>query len=272
MNITKENYEEFALDFIEGNLNAADQKQFEDFLTAHPAIRRNLDNFELVILPSFAPIMPNKAKLYKDNSKIKPILFYIKNIAALILILILLSVVIIQLNKIPDNTLVQQESLNDKISEELSAKVNSPEQNSEIKISNPDVSAMVSVSKKSPGFANPKNEEIKNMPSLLKMEITKPSEQILSIVPIENEQTRGPDHTMAGIEKIDFRPDILWEYKIDHRPNFLLVEDEELQNDPLSKIGRLLAKANLIPTGLQEEIEEINIREKMIPETYVDFK
>ncbi|MBK8502250.1 MAG: hypothetical protein IPL46_08605 [Saprospiraceae bacterium] len=271
MKITKENYEEFALDFIEGNLNAADRQHFEHFLNAHPAIRKNIDDFELVVLPSFTPIMPNKSTLYRDNSKIRPILFYVKNIAAIILVLILLSTVLIQLNKQPTSDLEQLKSIKENIQDKLPYRDITLQEKPEIKISNPDIGLMATTTEKSPSISDPKKRKIRKA-LFSETEIAEPKEELVLITPNENEELHGPIRTMALIEKIDFKPDILLEYKIDHRPNNLLIENEEIQNDPFSKIGRLLARANLLPTGLQEEIGETSIREKVIPETYVDLK
>lgn len=272
MKITKENYEEFALDFIEGNLNAADQKQFEAFLDTNPAIRKSIDDFQLVVLPAFTPIMPNKSKLYRNNSKIKPILLYIKSIAAVILVLILLSAVLIQIKKQPDKSLVQQQSEKQKMEDELPDKNIALEVKPEIKIDPTDDGLKTVTPKKSPGKSDLRNGEKKQSPIFSKTEIAEPIEEHVLVAPVEIEDLYIPVQTIARIETINIIPEIYIGYKIDHQPNFILFENEEIQDDPLSKIGRLLARANLIPTGLQQEIDETSILQKMIPETYVDLK
>ena len=76
---------------------------------------------------------------------------------------------------------------------------------------------------------------------------------------------------MVYIESIKIRPAVENYYQIENRPTYLFLEPEK-KEDTVSKIGRLLAKANLIPTGLREEITESNLREKVIPESYMDLK
>ncbi len=48
MNINKSNYEEFLIDFIEGNLKPELKKEMDLFLDAHPEIREEVESFEFI--------------------------------------------------------------------------------------------------------------------------------------------------------------------------------------------------------------------------------
>ena len=51
MKYNKENYEAFALDFIENNLSPDDRAEFEVFLLLNPDIQESISEFELVEIP-----------------------------------------------------------------------------------------------------------------------------------------------------------------------------------------------------------------------------
>ncbi len=66
MNITRENYEAFFLDFHEGNLSESLKAELQDFLVENPDLRQELDSFELVMLENGNRMeMPGKSSLKK---------------------------------------------------------------------------------------------------------------------------------------------------------------------------------------------------------------
>jgi len=73
MNITRDNYESFAVDFLEGNLNADQIDQFLDFLNQNPDLKEEMQLFECVSLPEEEIVFSGKKQLYKSNSDSKSI-------------------------------------------------------------------------------------------------------------------------------------------------------------------------------------------------------
>ncbi len=80
MMITRDNYEPFFLDYLEGNLDESKIDQFLDFLEKNPDLKEELHLFENINLPEEQVVFPGKEYLYKlaqdDNTA-----FEIKTIA-----------------------------------------------------------------------------------------------------------------------------------------------------------------------------------------------
>jgi hypothetical protein len=68
MNITRDNYEVFFLDFLEGNLKVDQIDQFLDFLNQNPDLKEELQLFESLNLPKEQVVFNGKHQLYKDGS------------------------------------------------------------------------------------------------------------------------------------------------------------------------------------------------------------
>jgi len=67
MKITKQNYEEFILDFIEGNLSQKDTLLFQQFLELNPDVETEIMDFENVILPDENIVFQDKDLLKKTE-------------------------------------------------------------------------------------------------------------------------------------------------------------------------------------------------------------
>lgn len=65
MKITRDNYEVFFLDYLEGNLQEPDMDQFLDFLEQNTDLKDELRSFERISLPDETTVMPGKENLYK---------------------------------------------------------------------------------------------------------------------------------------------------------------------------------------------------------------
>jgi hypothetical protein len=65
MNISRDNYEPFFLDFLEGNLKVDQIDQFLDFLNQNPDLKEELQLFESVNLPEEEFIFSGKMQLYR---------------------------------------------------------------------------------------------------------------------------------------------------------------------------------------------------------------
>lgn len=67
MNINKNNYEAYFLDYHEGNLSPQEVADLFLFLEEHPELKKELDDFENVTLDDFsAPVFENKESLKKN--------------------------------------------------------------------------------------------------------------------------------------------------------------------------------------------------------------
>lgn len=92
MKITKTNYEEYALDFIEGTLSREDRRAFERFLEENPDIAGQIHALaeELpVLLPDLSVRFEDKASL-KRRTSIRSMIVRIGSVAAALLIGVLL--------------------------------------------------------------------------------------------------------------------------------------------------------------------------------------
>lgn len=74
MNITRDNYEPFFLDYMEGNLAEDQIDQFLDFLEQNTDLKAELHQFENVHLPEEQIIFLEKMKLYKNAADEKALL------------------------------------------------------------------------------------------------------------------------------------------------------------------------------------------------------
>jgi hypothetical protein len=71
MMITRDNYESFFLDYLEGNLEENRIDQFLDFLEDNPDLKEELHLFENVRLPEDQIVFTGKAQLYKSSAEAK---------------------------------------------------------------------------------------------------------------------------------------------------------------------------------------------------------
>lgn len=67
MKITRDNYEAFFLDFLEGNLEESQIDQFLDFLEQNPDLKQELHLFEEVNIPEEKVVFTGKNRLYKTE-------------------------------------------------------------------------------------------------------------------------------------------------------------------------------------------------------------
>lgn len=69
MRINLENYEQYALDYLEGGLTSDKIKEFEQFLQDHPEIEQELAELaDIRLLPNMDTIYPHKEKLYRSGN------------------------------------------------------------------------------------------------------------------------------------------------------------------------------------------------------------
>jgi len=66
MGINKENYEQFFLDYLEGNLSPEEKQELADFIIAHPELRSLLDDFDGTPIPPDRITYLKKERLKKN--------------------------------------------------------------------------------------------------------------------------------------------------------------------------------------------------------------
>jgi hypothetical protein len=67
MKITRENYESFFLDYLEGNLDEQLIDEFLEFLQQNPDLKSELQGFEKISLPEDLSEFPGKERLFRHN-------------------------------------------------------------------------------------------------------------------------------------------------------------------------------------------------------------
>ena len=68
MKITVENYEAYALDFLEGSLGRQEEQEFQKFLDQHPEIKEELVGIDqIVLIPDLEMQYPHKKSLYRKQ-------------------------------------------------------------------------------------------------------------------------------------------------------------------------------------------------------------
>lgn len=102
MKITRDNYEAYALDYMEGALPSSDLRSFEDFLDENPDIKEEVTGFSIVTLeadPSL--VFEGKSSLYqKDKTAvIIPMWTKFRSVAAITVILVAATVLFFALDK-----------------------------------------------------------------------------------------------------------------------------------------------------------------------------
>lgn len=277
MKYTINNYEEFALDYLEGTLSREDQAQYEAFLLLHPQIKESLEDFTIVTLPEYHPPMPDKTALYQRERPGKRLLIYWRAIAAAVLVLLAFGLFYNQRNAGQFREMAQVKPDIQEIPENPVQKIEIPvptDQKDEI-VKEESLASTGNSVPESTREILPARESVKKMnisPALLEAEKSEVKELAVDLSQYDQKQTNpGRIQPVAFIEKIEIRPNIQINYQIEHRPAYLIIEEEK-REDPISKFGRLLARANLIPDGLQQEMEDIEFKEKVIPESYIDLK
>ncbi len=87
--INRDNYEPWALDYLEGTLSETDQMRFESFLDDHPDIKAEILGMDLITLdPPDKTVFRHKEKLYRRSPKVRPLYLWVGSIAAGLALLI----------------------------------------------------------------------------------------------------------------------------------------------------------------------------------------
>ena len=301
MEFNKENYEEFALDYLEDTMSPDDRMQFESFLWRNPDIKAEFDDFQLIYLPepNLSEKFPGKERLLKPVAATIPL--HARNnrgawkkwsVAAAVLLLLGVTYFSITHDENTSRTLVQ-------VAPSATTEDVQMDQNEIIDLnepSNKEVAAVVNPQEKSEGSKNTNNENIRNQ-----------QKPLLNISETDIQENRNSEGDVAALDLIetidektfiaeseeelaidivrDVRPirDVVQVSTLPQRqmaPNTLETGDRDLpmpiliiddEPDEKFRLGKFLAKANLLPRSLGD-IVGVGFKEKLVPESFQEIK
>ena len=140
MKINLNNYEEYALDYIENTISAENKVQFEQFLNKHPEIASEIFNLDIIVAPVPDEELINIKPLLREKEK-SPIfrIVWFNSVAAALLILALF-IFLYQKDNSPSNDIVLTDDKIETYSEENMIAQNVSKIQSEIKVEKSEIS------------------------------------------------------------------------------------------------------------------------------------
>ncbi len=277
MKYTIENYEEFALDYLEGNLNEEEMAEFKVFLLLHPEIHETLIQFDWVTLEADESIFfPDKNRLLKENN---PSRFLSINSRRLLAVAAVMAFLITTWVLVVDD----QNNTNQVEVVTLPEGVKQEESDLAASAKSEDLAAVQEKSKAHSGGSMGEStsveetirlDPVKVQSSKVRKPETVEEADLVHIAPSDHES----DVTKPQIRhsRIIFEVTYLETRDIAHvelpypLENLALPEiilpDEDWEREP-GKLKKFLAKVNLVPFGL-EDLEDVAIKDKLIPETF----
>ena len=300
MKFNKENYEEYALDYLEDTMSPEDRLQFESFLWRNPDIKAEFDDFQLIYLPepNLSVKFPGKERLIRSVTATIPL--HARNnrgtwkkwsVAAAILLLLGVTYFSITNDENTSNNLVEvapSATPDVQLDQNEIIDPNEP--------SNKEVATVINPQEKSEGSINTINEKISNRKNkLLNISETyakgtgNSEGDVAALDPIEkiDEKTfiaESGEELAIDIVR-DVRPirDVVQVSTLPQRqvaPNTLEIGDRDLpmpiliideEPDEKFRLGKFLAKANLLPRSLGD-IVGVGFKEKLVPESFQEIK
>ncbi len=102
--INKMNYEQYAMDYLEGNLKGNELEVMEQFLSEHSDIAKELEEMKLLYLPKESITYPFKNDLLqKEDSKVVGLFVSLRSIAAVLIGLLFLAGLTLYMTKFNDS-------------------------------------------------------------------------------------------------------------------------------------------------------------------------
>ena len=290
MKYNEENYEQYALDYVEGNMSGEDRAEFEVFLLLHPEIQEIFNQFEIIEVPSQSNLVfPHKSQLLRDEDNGKIIFFGRKmmSIAASVLIILAVGIYLLQNEeKIPmantDGVTLPATSddhpMDELVHEDKRLKkgVRPPIQFSE----GPKAKEKEETGKEMEDYSRkkviPSGDPV---PSPVVEDVF--AKQILVADNSVNDtmeeikEVSKSERGVLNLEKLESRsiafiPEI--RYRVEFTDFGILEINEDVLNEKQpSKFKRFLAKANLIPNDFTNP-DYVSFKEKLLPETIPGLK
>ena len=273
------NYEEHAIDYLDGTMTPSERRDFQKFLDAYPDVRIDIEQMEGVRLPHYQISFPSKDKLLKPvATRSRATVFYLHRIAAAILLLFLISVIWVNREKAVQELATSETFVPHspkEIMELEEATIVPTEEKNVKKAQLATAERMQRVNNRNKPEPLTKNEALFTDESVDGRPENPVIQEDLPYTDDREEMktslVEAIEFTVIYIDHLELKPVIAYrpELKISENLNATM---EEMEKDGRFSIGKLLAKANLIPTGLSEEIAAGGLREKIIPESYSDTK
>ncbi|WP_236973759.1 hypothetical protein [Membranihabitans maritimus] len=274
MRVTRDNYEEYALDYVEGELDTSNKQAFEKFLDENPDIKEEFDDFSIVtIAPDIPMVYKEKSKLYQKEKKavIIPLWTRLRGVAAVAVVLLVATTLWFAINNnlqennppivddistvAPNSNTGQDNNLAENIADEVTQNGSST--------TNIDERQVDIISKSEPDYASVKdiNEEessdiVEVMDETLEIDLNPNSNQDLST------EIQEIDRDIEEREKEDYRTELAMLETITELPK---IEWTATSDIDLSKKRLLTIKKN---TGKSEI--EIHIPGEFLSETWSD--
>ncbi len=278
MKYSRENYERYVLDFFEGNMSADERAAFEGFLILHPDIRQELDNFQLVTITADPNIAyARKEALLKDTDEDNRYLFFRRRYLAVAAALLVLVAVASFLFVHPRN--IASEVVQQPIPEATTTPSTTPVP---VEQKTAELAAMkesiVPSDKRVVKATDIRESPIVEMTEVEKIEPEQTAHEEVAVVSaVTADQTSlshvRPTNPVVFIQPIitrNFLPFSPHTYSLDEI-DLPLMLDVEIMSKERSKIGRFLAKVNLIPEAI-EETADGGLKEKLLPESFSGLK
>ncbi|NND05144.1 MAG: hypothetical protein HKN87_02090 [Saprospiraceae bacterium] len=271
MEINRENYEVYALDYIEGDLSPSEVQAFEAFLSNNEDIKDLVTNFYVLnVAPNSEIVFEKKAELLRSNKILRPAYYWISR-AAVILLLIAAGFFIVlhqwnssnianDLVEAPSaNTINKAESKSHEISENsLTSKVD-PVARNEVRQKAPESSKV---------FIPGRREEVATLP------IEK--EEAIGISDATSSKELIIDQTMVSkrravqlvkllpMRSITFGPT---EYEAEYKIDLTAPKYDLDAKSRLTIFSGLFANLDLVPERF-DKVETSNVKSRFLPRSY----
>lgn len=302
MEFNKENYEEYALDYLEDTMSPQDRLQFESFLWRNPDIKVEFDDFQLIYLPepNLNENFPGKERLIKPVAVTIPL--HARNnrgawkkwsVAAAILLLLGVTYFTISIDERAANNLV--EVVPPSVPEDI--QLDQHQTIDPIELSDNEVASVLNPQEKSDATKNTFSKDIidqeKELSNISEETDTKENRNskvdVAILDPIQTAEEKifvaEPEEDVAINIERDIRPirDVVQVSTLPQRqmaPNTLETGDRDLpmpiliideEPDEKFRLGKFLAKANLLPRSLGD-IVGVGFKEKLVPESFQEIK
>ncbi len=287
MNYTRNNYEEHALDYLEGKMTEEQSNRFKHFLLSNPDIYNEVAELKLVYLtPDLSVQFPDKQRLHQTRSNRSPFRMWYA-IAAALIILISFVFLLSQPQSTQSTELVEGSSM-----EEVDPRIEGLLENSPTLLESDLAEVDLGTEQRADDVvkaikSEPKGEEIINQGSADRSfaKIDPLIETISEVEAVHQDAERQIDFAKIEVtnEKIETDPSLdrnsfpvidqlpmtdltesVLDYELKRDETLVAISEAEVESDR-STMGKLLASINLIPSGLRD-LDKDEIREKVMPE------
>jgi len=280
MKFNVKNYEEYALEYLEGSLDQAEQKEYAVFLLLHPEIREELESFKLVTLaPNTAEVYAGKDGLHRNRGN-----GFYRVVAGMALIACLMFVYVWKSNDLPienqmtSNIPVVAET---KLERETTIKKESSAESTQISVNEPIIreSATTQEPSKLPDVEKDIKGDVvatfQEQPSaFIEVPATKAKvndvertfDKSTFAVPTKSERVLRPATFVPVINSLQQIPYEREMEKIEIIHPALIKAFSELQesNESQSKLGKWLTQVHLVPSAFEDK-ERSEVKNKFLP-------